>query len=628
MCGIVGVVDAVRPVEPDLVSRMCRAIRHRGPDDEGMYLTPATSAVHAALGARRLSIIDVAGGHQPVGNEDGTVWVVQNGEIYNFVELRAELEGRGHRFKTRSDTEVIVHAYEEFGDDCIGRLDGMFALAVWDERRQRLLLARDRLGKKPLVYAARPGRLTFGSEISAVLLDPAPSRDLDPDALDLYLTYLAIPAPLTIHRGIRKLPPGHTLTFERGEVVLRPYWTLPYEPKLACSESEAAERLVDLLRTAVRRRLVSEVPLGSFLSGGVDSSVVTALMATLTDRPVKTFSIGFEEPRYNELPAARRVADRFGCEHHEFVVKPRAADILPTLVEHFGEPYADSSALPTFYLSQLTRQHVTVALSGDGGDELFAGYGRHVAARMVERWQGMPRVVRAPVAAIARAPIWPTRDRRSRLSRARRVLEASALSPQERYERWVGHLGRGTRDELYAPGWDPRDHDVLAAKLAAAESLDAVDALLAVDTGFYLPTDLLVKTDIMSMANSLEVRSPFLDHHLVEFAARLPSTLKLRRLTGKYLVKRAFAGVVPAGNLHGTKRGFAVPIGDWFRGDLRDFLSDHLLSARSRQRGLFEARVVERLVADHVAGRADWTHPLWTLLMLELWHRAFPDRGR
>lgn len=351
MCGIAGIVDfGGRPVDVDLLRRMCAALRHRGPDEEGFHVAGGDRRAAVGLGVSRLSIIDLAGGQQPVANEDRTVWVVQNGEIYNFLELRTELEARGHRFRSRSDTEVIVHAYEEYGDECVSRLNGMFAFAVWDDRRQRLFLARDRLGKKPLAYAETAGRLSFASEIRPLLLDPGLSREMDLRALDAYLTYLAIPAPFTIYREVRKVPPGHVLVFEDGTTRLRRYWDLAFSPKLECSEEEAAARLEDLLTDAVKRRLISDVPLGAFLSGGVDSSVVTVLMARFLDRPVKTFSIGFEEPRYNELPAAGALARTFGFDHHEFVVKPKAVEVLPALVEHFGEPFADSSAIPTYYL--------------------------------------------------------------------------------------------------------------------------------------------------------------------------------------------------------------------------------------------------------------------------------------
>ncbi len=630
MCGIVGLVDfSGRPIAEALVRQMCERLAHRGPDERGIVSLPSgeragRGGATAALGIQRLSIIDVQGGHQPIANEDKTIWTVLNGEIYNFQPLREELEQRGHRFATCSDTEVIVHLYEETGEAFVNRLDGMFALALWDEREQRLLLARDRFGKKPLLYADTADRLIFASEFHALLSDPSIARDLDPTALEYYLTYMAIPAPLSIYRGVRKLPPAHLLIRDRSGTRLERYWSLAYTPKLAIGETEAAQRLLELLTEAVRKRLIAEVPLGAFLSGGVDSSAVVALMARCSERPVKTFSIGFEEARYNELPHARRVANAFGCDHHEFVVRPKAIEVLPTLVEHFGEPFADSSAIPTYYLSRLTREHVTVALNGDGGDEAFAGYGRHAANWLAERWQGMPKLVREPAAWLAGQVMVPTADRHHWSGRLGRFLRAAACSRSARYHAWVGVMQEDLKTALltqrHGRGPEP---DMVEQLFVQAQGLDAVDAVLAVDTAFYLPTDLLVKMDIMSMANSLEARSPFLDHHLVEFAARLPRAMKLRRLTSKALLKRAFAGLLPAENLHRRKWGFAVPIGAWFRAELRELLGDHLLSSQAARDGLLRQPAVTALVHAHWSGRADYAHPLWTLLVLELWYRRF-----
>jgi asparagine synthase (glutamine-hydrolysing) len=627
MCGIAGAADfRNRRIDEALVRAMCQALRHRGPDDEGVVFfplagRPGSRRAAAALGSRRLSIIDLTGGHQPLSNEDGTVWTVCNGEIYNFRELRAELEGKGHRFTTASDCEVIVHLYEERGEDFVSALDGMFALALWDDRTQRLVLARDRFGKKPLLYAQVNGRLLFASEFQALLRDGTLPREVDLAALDDYLAFMAIPAPRTIYRAVRKLPPGHLLILDRRGTTVRPYWRLSYGPKLRLGEGEAAEAVLEALTRAVRKRLVSDVPLGAFLSGGVDSSAVVACMAGLTDRPVKTFSIGFEESDYDELPHARRVARRFGCDHHEFVVRPRAVDVLPTLVRHFGEPFADSSAVPTYYLSRMTREHVTVALSGDGGDEAFAGYGRHLGFRLAEWWQRTPALLRRPLAGATGGLAAGGPGARSLPVRAGRFLNVASRSRPERYRAWAGLFTPEAMRSLR--GCALADGAASDALFDEAEGLDAVDAALAADTRFYLPTDLLVKMDIMSMANSLEVRSPFLDRDLVELAARLPSDLKLRRFTSKFVLKKALAARVPAENLSRGKRGFAVPIGGWFRGELRDFLADHLLDARCARVGLVRPAVVAELIADHQAGRRDHAHQLWTLLMLELWHREF-----
>jgi asparagine synthase (glutamine-hydrolysing) len=629
MCGIAGLVDFDGADAPEsLVRAMCTAMSHRGPDDEGVLAIPRLAAPHqprAVLGNRRLSIIDVAGGHQPIANEDRTIWTVQNGEIYNFQELRARLERSGHRFATRSDTEILVHLYEEMGDDFVRELDGMFAIALWDDRRKRLLLARDRFGKKPLLYAEAGGRLWFGSEFQALLADPAIGRDIDYDALDDYLSFMSVPAPGTIYRQIRKLPPAHLLVRDAGGTRVSRYWSLDYVPKLAIGEEEAAREVRRLLTDAVRKRLISEVPLGAFLSGGVDSSAVVAIMAGLVGDRVKTFAIGFDDPRFNELPFARRVAARYGCDHHEFEVRPRAVDVLPDLVRHYGEPYADSSAIPSFYLARLTRQHVTVALNGDGGDEAFGGNGWHLGSRLAERWQHVPGVARALVERGARALGPLSSRRRSPIARLSRFMSAASRPRAARYREWLSVFTTDLKRELYARPY-VRHPDPIEAIFAGAPSLDAVDAMLRADVEWYLPTDLLVKMDIATMASSLEARSPFLDWRLTEFAAALPSGLKLKGRTTKYILKQAVADLVPAENMHRPKQGFAVPIGEWFRGELKEFLADHILSARFASRGLFRPEAVKRLYDDHQRGAGDHAHHLWTLLMLELWFDEFIDR--
>ncbi|MEO8681153.1 MAG: asparagine synthase (glutamine-hydrolyzing) [Vicinamibacterales bacterium] len=629
MCGIAGIVDFDgRDVPEALVRSMCDAICHRGPDDEGIGSWPkvaSTGEPRAVLGNRRLSIIDVAGGHQPISNEDGSIWTVQNGEIYNFQVLRDRLEARGHRFATHSDTEIIVHLYEDLGEAFASELDGMFAIALWDDRQKKLILARDRFGKKPVLYAEAGGRLWFGSEFQALLADPAIDRAIDYDALDEYLAFMSIPAPLTIYKQIRKLPPAHVLVRDASGTRLSRYWHLDYTPKLAMDEQEATGELRRLLTEAVRKRLISEVPLGAFLSGGVDSSAVVALMAGLQGSPVKTFSIGFDDPRFNELPHARRIAERYGCEHHEFEVHPRAVEVLPTLVSHYGEPYADSSAIPSFYLAKLTRQHVTVALNGDGGDEAFAGYGWHLGARLAEQWLRVPKPLRAIGETVASRMAPLSSNRRSSLSRAARFIAGADRPRAERYRSWLSVFTPELKAELYGGRSRASGEDRLAPIFAATAQLDPVDAMLAADVAWYMPTDLLVKMDIATMANSLESRSPFLDRDLAEFAARLPSHYKLRGRTSKYLLKKAIADLVPDDNVHRRKQGFAVPIGAWFRGELREFLADHILSRRFAERGLFSQPVVERLFNDHQRGAGDYAHHLWVLLMLELWFRAFID---
>jgi asparagine synthase (glutamine-hydrolysing) len=622
MCGIAGIVhfDGA-PIPERLAERMCAAIAHRGPDDRGVVSMPRDQVdgrrPRAAFGNQRLSIIDVAGGHQPIANEDATIWTVLNGEIYNFKEVRARLSALGHRFATQSDTEVIVHGYEQWGEAVVEELDGMFALAVWDGRTDRVLLARDRFGKKPLLYYEDETRLVFASEFQALLPVPGIDRELDVTALGAYLAYMSVPAPRTMYRRVKKLSPAHLLTRDRAGSRLHRYWSLAFTPKKHVTDSDAVDCTKHLLRSAVKKRLMSEVPLGAFLSGGVDSSVVVGLMAELSGRPVKTFSIGFDEPQYDELPYARRVAAAFGCEHHEFVVRPAAVDVLPALARHFGEPFADSSAIPSWYLAQLTRQHVTVALNGDGGDEIFAGYGRHLGNDLAERWQKLPAPFRVSAGRVAHSRLLADVGGR----RAARFADAAALSRSDRYRAWAGVFSPDAIAEL-SPVADSEE-SVVPREFDAARTLDAVDSFLAVDTNVYLPSDLLAKVDITSMAHSLEVRSPLLDRELAEFVAAMPASFKLRRLTTKYLLKKAAAGLVPEATLRRPKRGFAVPIARWFRGELRPFLSDHLQPSELAQSGVLKQKIIDRLIADHLGGARDYAHHLFVLLMLELWHRQF-----
>ena len=628
MCGIVGMVNLDgRAADAALLERMNGAILHRGPDEDGVYLRG-----HVGLAMRRLAIIDLKGGQQPIADEDRTAWIVYNGEVYNYREVKKELEARGHRFHTDCDTEVVLHAYLEYGADCPKHLRGMFAFAIWDERRQELFLARDRVGKKPLLYAKTANAFVFGSEFSALLLHPSVSREIDRAALDDYLTFMCVPAPQTAYRDIRKLEPGHTLTLTRtGEVKTGRYWEPDFSKKIKVSEEEAGERALELLREAVRVRLMSEVPLGAFLSGGIDSSAVVALMAEASPAPVKTFSIGFEEQDFSELHHARRVAERVGAEHHEFIVRPDALEVLPTLVEHYGEPYADSSAIPTYYVARETRKHVTVALNGDGGDECFAGYERYAAMRLSERYRKLPGVLRERVIRQALELLPISERKRTRAGKVRRFVRAASLPPVERYLNWVGVVQRDAKNELYTDEFNEevghRDAGAwLRPWFARANGAGVVDAALLADTMTYLPNDLLVKVDIASMAVSLEARSPFLDHHVIEFAASLPENLKLRGLTTKYILKKTLAKLLPSENLTRGKMGFGVPIGHWFRGQMQPFLRENLLSGRAGGRGLFRPEAVRQMVELHTRGERDYTHQLWTLLMLELWFQRFIDR--
>jgi asparagine synthase (glutamine-hydrolysing) len=631
LCGISGKLHfaPARPVDEALIRRMNGTLRHRGPDDEGVWIDGPIG-----LGHCRLSIIDLSpSGHQPMPNEDGTVWIVYNGEIYNHLDLRADLERRGHRYHSTSDTETILHLYEEHGRDCVQHLRGMFAFALWDGRNRRLLLARDRFGQKPLFYAETAEGLAFASEIGSLLQDPAVSREVDEVALHHYLTYGYIPAPQTAFRCVRKLPPANTLVWENGHISIERYWALRYTPKLAINEEEAAERLLELLREATRLRLMSEVPLGAFLSGGIDSSAVVALMAEATAEPVKTFSIGFDDQTFSEVHYARQVAERYATDHHEYTVTPDALAVLPELVWAYGEPYADSSALPTYYVARETRRHVTVALNGDGGDEAFAGYERYLAARLAARYERAPRWLRERIIAPLARRLPESTRRRDYVRHFKRFVLAMGDSPQRRYARWIILLDNPDKERLYAP--DFRAHmaevdslNLLEQAFAAADSPDFVERAQFADVHTYLPDDLLVKVDVATMVHALESRSPFLDHELAEFAARLPANYKLRGRTSKHILKRALHSHLPPSILHRDKQGFALPIGRWFRHELRQAAYDVLLDPRTLRRGMLDGGAVRALLDEHISGQANHGYRIWELLFLELWFRTTIDRPR
>lgn len=626
MCGITGFVrNDGKPVDEALLARMNEAIRHRGPDEDGFYVNGSVG-----MAMRRLAIIDLKGGQQPIHNQDRTAWIVFNGEIYNYLELREKLEKLGHTFYTNSDTEAIVHAYDQYGADCPKHLRGMFAFAIWNERDQELFLARDRVGKKPLNYALVNGQLIFASEFSALLLHPDVSRDIEPEALDYYLSFMCIPAPLTAYRAIRKLEPGHWLRWRKGEIEVQRYWQPDFTKKIDIGEEEAGERTVAILRDAVKVRLMSEVPLGAFLSGGIDSSAVVALMAQESSERVKTFSIGFDEQDFSELHHARRIAEHVGADHHEFIVRPDAVEVLPMLVDHYGEPYADSSAVPTYYVAKETRKHVTVALNGDGGDESFAGYERYVAMGLTEKYRRVPSFLRESVIkeTVNLIPTSPTK--RSMARSVKRLLDGVSRPRVDRYTYWVSVFNDETKKPLYSDFFreqtqlaDPAG--LLGTWFKRANGIGIVDAMLLTDQMTYLPNDLLVKVDIATMAVSLEARSPFLDHQVIEFAASLPEKLKMRRLTTKYLLKKVLRKLIPSENLDRRKMGFGVPIGHWFRGKMQPFLREVILSDKAMRRGLFKPEAVRQLVELHTRGERDYSHQLWTLLMLELWFNRFID---
>ncbi|WP_422770207.1 asparagine synthase (glutamine-hydrolyzing) [Plantactinospora sp. WMMC1484] len=622
MCGIAGVVSTVGP-DPALVHRMCDVISHRGPDGAGLHVDDG-----CAMGMRRLAIVDVAGGQQPVRNEDGTVVAVFNGEIYNFAALRADLIRRGHRLRSDGDSECLVHLYEEHGDDLVHRLRGMFAFAIWDTRRRRLLLGRDRVGKKPLYWWADDATITFGSEAKSLLQDPGLERRLDLVALHHYLSYQYVPAPWSIYQGIRKLPPGHLLSWQDGTAEIRRYWKLDCTPHAVPDEDEAAEQLRERLLDAVRVRMVSERPLGAFLSGGVDSSAVVAAMARCSDGPVRTFSIGFDEARYDEREHARLVARRYGTDHHELVVTPSCVDLLPTLTHHFDEPFADSSAIPSFYVAQLSREHVTVVLNGDGGDECFGGYRRYALIRALDRvpeW-ATPRVLhRVGDGLVAHTN---TGSRPRAVGRILQLLGQPALA---RYASLISVFPPAQQVALYTDelrehlagvdSWAP-----LGEAYAASRAADRLGRLIDADVQTYLPGALLPKVDITTMANSLEARSPLLDHHLMEWAAHLPTRFKIRGSTTKYLLKRAVAPWLPDEIVNRPKMGFGVPLGRWFRGELRDLSWGLLTDQTARSRGLFRPEAVTALLERHDRGD-DESHRIWALVQFELWHRNWLDRA-
>lgn len=598
---------------------MCRAQEHRGPDFKGIHASDG-----ACLGIQRLRVIDLETGDQPIYNESRSVAVVLNGEIYNYRELRKELERQGHHFTTRGDTEVIAHLYEECGLDLVKRLEGMFCFALWDLRRRRLIIGRDRVGKKPLFYYAHATGLSFASELFALTADPEVPRELDPTSVEEYLAFGYVPAPHSIWRKVSKLPPAHLLVWQEGNHLLRRYWHLNYEGKRPESDDVLQDELREKVARATKRRMIADVPLGLMLSGGVDSAVVLAEMASASSQPVRTFSIGFKEQAYNELPRAREIANRFGAEHHERIVTPDAVSLLPRLARHYGEPFADSSAIPSFYLTEMVREKVTVALNGDGGDESFGGYLRYVANTLGSHVEMLPSRIRGIIASAASAlPVED--DRRGALAYGRRFLESIDLDGNERYAEHVSVFSvrdrrRLLRREFLAASDQTRPERYLRGLWCTVPCDRALDRLLAVDVLSYLPNDLLVKMDIASMANSLEARSPLLDRELMEFAATLPTAKKVSMGRKKLLLRQAYSDVLPQDVLNGRKRGFAVPLDRWFRRELLNPTRELLLDPSAAVRDYMADGAIEGLLDDHVSGRAERSSKLWALVMLETWH--------
>ena len=619
MCGIAGILTPAGPADPAAVRRMCQTLVHRGPDDEGIYASGSIG-----LGIRRLSIIDLAGGHQPIHNEDQTVWVVCNGEIYNFPELRKELEARGHRFYTHSDVEVIVHLYEELGRECIQKLRGMFALALYDERHQRLLLARDRLGKKPLYFAEHGSQLLFASEIKALIAADPELAEVNPDAILQYFYFGYVPDPLSAFKRISKLPPGHVLEYDNA-VRIRQYWDLPrFGTSETVSEQECLDELERRLEEAVRVRLISDVPLGALLSGGVDSSIVVALMARASSARVKTFSIGFREQRFDESQYARAVAERFSTNHQELIVQPDFEQALDLLTHSLEEPFGDSSMLPTYYVCRMARKHVTVALAGDGGDELFAGYDRYAIALNRDKFEVIPEWAGSLYRDHLHHKLPPS-------TYGRNLAWHASLNARERYLDDISYfpaLGREretftadflqTAAQLYDPLAQFRSH------YDSAPASDHLSRIQYLDTKTYLPGDILTKVDRTSMACSLEVRAPLLDHEVAEFAASLPPHWKIRSRTQKYILKRLAERLgVPSDVVHRPKQGFQLPLETWFKGELKEGYCGLLLEPRTIQRGYFRREAVYGLIDEHVRGRRNRSGVLWQMLAFELWHRNF-----
>jgi asparagine synthase (glutamine-hydrolysing) len=633
MCGICGKYNYAthEPVTNEELKKMNDLLVHRGPDDEGFH-----SEGNIGLAMRRLSIIDLSTGRQPISNEDGSVRIVFNGEIYNFQALHEKLVGKGHIFKTKSDTETIVHLYEEMGTDFVKELRGMFAIAVWDSRRKRLVLTRDRVGKKPLFYSLNGTFIAFASELNALLSVNGISRDIDLRAVDAYLTLQYIPSPLSIFKSVKKLEPASILTLENGKVTIEKYWDLPLgAEKTDLSLDDIKERLYNELLEATKIRLMSEVPLGAFLSGGIDSSIVVALMARSAPQPVKTFSIGFKEAEFSELGYARQVAEMYGTKHTEFIVEANMAEVLEKLVRHYGEPYADASALPSYFVSRETRKAVTVALNGDGGDENFGGYLRYVAMKLDSNLGVIPAGLKK--ALLEFTGLFPKKAPYGVFWRAGKFLRASLQeSLPLRYLSTISFFGPDEKDGLFSPAFE----NALGKDLRYGERYitdlfripageDLMNKLAYVDLRSYLPECLMTKMDIASMANSLETRSPFLDQKVIEFAYRLPGDFKLKGLNGtKWILKETFKDMLPAQIYRRGKMGFGIPLGPWFKGELKDYWAGTCLSARALGRGYFNKEHLFRLWDEHQSGARDHGYKLWALLMLELWHKEFADDFR
>lgn len=633
MCGITGAAWS-RPelsVDPQTLRRMTAALQHRGPDDSAEFFSSDGRHRHstharAALGFRRLSIVDLAGGAQPMANEDYSVQLVVNGEIYNHIALRKELEAKGHKFRSQSDSEVILHLFEEHDVDCFQRLNGMFAIAIWDDKQKRLVLARDRMGQKPLFFCKQDGRLAFASEIKSLRELPGLQLTIDPAAVDDFLTHQYVPYPKTIYREIAKLAPGHLAVYSNDQLEIDPYWTPDWNLQTTLRHSEAIELTQQLLTESVEMRLQGNVPLGVFLSGGIDSSLLTALMAQKLQHPVKSFSIGFAEPEYDESQFAREFAQKLNLDHHELIVREEAAELVARLARHYDEPFADSSAIPTWIVSQFAREQVTVALSGDGGDELYAGYPRYKAVAIAEK------VARSGLGHVLTLPFWKKlpgmKRKRGFMTRLQKFASGMGKTTEARYLEWISIFKEVDRDRLYTSEFAAqvraeRGEDHTLGLGRESHLRDAVTIATHMDIRSYLPGALLTKVDVASMAHGLECRQPFLDHRLVELAISMPMRWKLRRGRGKRILKDAFGPLLPDAIWQRKKRGFSVPLDHWFRGQLYEFAHDMLLSPTSEQFEFFRPEEIKRMLEEHRTGASDHSDRLWSLIMFEQWRRTW-----
>jgi asparagine synthase (glutamine-hydrolysing) len=641
MCGIAGILDYKgKPIARETLEKMIALLRHRGPDDQGYFCERYAPDVAVGLAHARLSIIDLSQhARQPMTNEDKTLWLVMNGEIYNFLELRASLIAKGHTFYSQGDAEVILHLYEEKGEECIKELEGMFAFALWDARKKRLFAARDRAGKKPFYYAYKNGAFAFSSEMRTFLIEKDFDAALDTGAIDYYLAYGYVPSPRTIMRGVKKIPPAHYLILERDTLRVARYWSLDYRDKLSCArEEDYCALFLEKFKNAVARRLVADVPIGAFLSGGIDSSCVVAMMRTLGVKDINTFTIAFDFEDYSEARYANAVAQKFGTRHREFLVKPNAMELLPKLIWHYSEPFGDSSCLPSYYVAQKTKEFVTVALNGDGGDESFLGYERYFGVAFAQKYLRNPRFVKQTLKNASRLAyaLSPSGKKRffEKVYRFFAALENPCVrSVEDIYVAWIQIFTAPLRKALYgdsfSSGEDTAKTDsFLKGLIASAPAQETVEKVAYADVNSYLPEDLLVKIDIATMAHALEGRSPFLDREVMEFAARLPLAMKLRGTTTKYIVRKAFRGMLPPAIAARKKMGFGVPVGRWFRGELKDFLVQTLEGGSLVTQGYFKKDAVSALIREHCSGASNHEFRLWTLLNLELWYHMFIDKKR